>query len=1353
MTSSVPQVKMKWAEHFNASWVGEDCESLLDNETLNQLYERLVINKELIPVPQQAIHLRGPILPDFEKDCHSFEEQEHLLNSLLSNQLFLAATASSNTPYSLSLQKRLVLLQRIYHGIATKYHEKTKQNLEKMGIGSGQVIKDAKTSSTKSVLGNDALIEIGVKTGLSMLFCLLRQNWQLANEAGRLSFTNNIFQTAVQVISSLPSLSLANENKLTPLGVDSLNQVTTFLKTTAMPDSGADLKGQQLAVELMLAIASHRGSLSYLLEWMDLAMEVSTVAQAEERKSGNNKQGLISYDFFNGIVQQMIKTTGNVEFSIGELTVEKDENGMCNLYKAALYLLQMLEILADKYVNSCAGPDENKNSCMDMGVTMISPASQSIPSDVFVWGSNSSHQLAEGSQEKIHTPKLASSFTDCQQIEAGQFCTFILMRDGRVSACGKGSYGRLGLGDSNNQSIPKQINFEPERSIKKISSSKGSDGHTVALTVSGEIFTWGDGDYGRLGHGNNTTQKTPKLVQALVGKIIKCISAGYRHTAAVTEDGELYTWGEGDYGRLGHGDSTSRSLPKLVKDISNVGQVACGNSNTIAVSQDGKTVWSFGSGDNGKLGHGDMNRQYKPKVIEAFNGMCIRKVACGSQTSLALTSTGQVYVWGSGSGLGCGLSEYTALKPQVVKDLQNVHIVDITMGDSHCMALSHDNKIFAWGNNAMGQCGQGHSQSPVTRPRKVIGLEGVPVQQVSAGTSHSIAWTALPLDRNVVAWHRPFCVDLQEATFMYLQKFLERYCTGFDNSESPPPFLSKEEHQQFVLLCLKILTSHLSLALAGGLGSDMLGNQTKLLRNLLFHLMDTKTTDSIQEAVSDTLSIGASLLLPPLKERMELLHSLLPKGTGWHALTKGQRMQVSIILTSLQDNQQIATVLGFTHPLNSNQTESDDSTRDLHLAEVLMKTILHNIASHAERILNEIEKNSDKGESVLYPESIPPVNLGLLLSSLQKHLLAHCFTYSQSTKMNYEKSPPVVTLLNHLSLLLPVCGGLLNIASTVLQQQPTVLKHIECILLESPVGGMLSHVLHALLVLPPNLTVSVLPDVLALLPALDKLSKTLPHITQLENKELDMHVDGECTTWNWLVVIERTCSLVVGHAIGGMLLGPPITVTETKCSHWLDSHLFSTGLELPLPALEKMMTSLWNCYEEGNEETTTRSLDFNFEPQMKCLLDLVFNRSTSQARHIWNCMQDYVSHQDLDTCEYMEDDEPLLDLVTRVYLATLLKHCNLIKTAVESKGYIPPKSLVQVYRLVYELRSKIYASKQRSGAQSKHTDNDSTTPKPSPKKCGMIWDAAVDSTDTIHDLEDERDSREENDLEELISDG
>ena len=62
----------------------------------------------------------------------------------------------------------------------------------------------------------------------------------------------------------------------------------------------------------------------------------------------------------------------------------------------------------------------------------------------------------------------------------------------------------------------------------------------------------------------------------------------------------------------------------------------------MALSVDGRTCWTFGAGDHGKLGHGDTSRIYRPKVIEALQGMVLQKVQAGSQVSLALTTCGHV---------------------------------------------------------------------------------------------------------------------------------------------------------------------------------------------------------------------------------------------------------------------------------------------------------------------------------------------------------------------------------------------------------------------------------------------------------------------------------------------------------------------------------------------------------------------------------------------------------------------------------------------------------------------------------------------------------------------------------------
>ena len=174
--------------------------------------------------------------------------------------------------------------------------------------------------------------------------------------------------------------------------------------------------------------------------------------------------------------------------------------------------------------------------------------------------------------------------------------------------------------------------------------------------------------------------------------------------------------------------------------------------------------------------------------MAAFQGERVLKIACCATTSFALTYSGRVFSWGSGVALGHGNSIEQVLEPRIISMFNDTNVIDISAGDRHCLALTDQGHVYAWGDNAMGQCGLGHSNSPVTKPQRVDLLQDqlkevngngggqangvekkvkneVSIQQISAGTSHSIVWTCPPKQSRPLPQKVQFCIDVTSKCF------------------------------------------------------------------------------------------------------------------------------------------------------------------------------------------------------------------------------------------------------------------------------------------------------------------------------------------------------------------------------------------------------------------------------------------------------------------------------------------------------------------------------------------------------------------------------------------------------------
>ncbi|KAI8370326.1 regulator of chromosome condensation 1/beta-lactamase-inhibitor protein II [Radiomyces spectabilis] len=265
----------------------------------------------------------------------------------------------------------------------------------------------------------------------------------------------------------------------------------------------------------------------------------------------------------------------------------------------------------------------------------------------------------------------------------------------------------------------------------------------------GKVFVFGSGDTGQLGLGDEMlTRKRPMPLKVLDDKEIVDVACGGMHSIALTKSGQLWSWGCNDQRALGR--SGEEYEPGLVENLDEVHvvKVVCGDSVSVALSSEGH-VYSWGTYRNaeGVLGFSpDVGVQSVPALFEPLQKYTIVDIAAGTDHCLALTNTGRVLVWGNGQQgqLGRRVIERRKRNALVPVSMALRNIKAIGSGSYHSFALSHDNDLYVWGLNNFQQCGLLTKETPtapntVNVPTIIRGLKGKgPIKSVTAGEHHSL---------------------------------------------------------------------------------------------------------------------------------------------------------------------------------------------------------------------------------------------------------------------------------------------------------------------------------------------------------------------------------------------------------------------------------------------------------------------------------------------------------------------------------------------------------------------------------------------------------------------------------------
>ncbi|XP_062550028.1 serine/threonine-protein kinase Nek8 [Armigeres subalbatus] len=255
------------------------------------------------------------------------------------------------------------------------------------------------------------------------------------------------------------------------------------------------------------------------------------------------------------------------------------------------------------------------------------------------------------------------------------------------------------------------LQLPPTGKIRQIATNGD---HFVAVMYDGSVYTWGEGNKGQLGHNAlETWRHYPTRVDAIRRYTVVGAATGNGFTLFWTDLGVVLSCGDNSAGCLGHGDRISLLVPKIVQKLNNIciRQVACGSQHVVALS-DGGNLYTWGSSNDGALGLGKqilVSTEPRRLIISQMI-QDIRRICCGPDCTIILTEGGTCYCCGSNRynrlGFGTRIVQITALQRVT---FVNEKIIDVSVAETFGAYLIDGGYVITAGDNRNGQRGLGQT--------------------------------------------------------------------------------------------------------------------------------------------------------------------------------------------------------------------------------------------------------------------------------------------------------------------------------------------------------------------------------------------------------------------------------------------------------------------------------------------------------------------------------------------------------------------------------------------------------------------------------------------------------------------